>query len=347
MPAADLEVVEIVRRGDLHRTRSLFGIGIIIGDDRDEPADERQPHVLAMQMGVALVMRMHGDGGVAEHRLRPRRRDGDERAGVASGGVDDRIFEMPEMALRLDLLDLEIGNRGLQLRVPVDEALVLVDQPFAVELDEHLAHGRAQSLVHGEAFARPVAGGAEPLQLVDDRAARLRLPRPDPFEKFRAAQGATIGLLAFRELALDDHLRRDAGMVGARLPQHVLAAHALEAGENVLQRIVERMAHVQVAGDVRRRDDDRERLRRGALRPSRLERALLPPTARRCALRWRRDRKSCPSWLEPGSRSLFCGAQTLAVAASALKSGPPGPRHGLGPRHPRCQCRVQSASSSA
>ena len=35
--------------------------------------------------------------------------------------------------------------------------------------------------------------------------------------------------LAFGQLALDDHLRGDAGMVHARLPQHVLAAHALEA----------------------------------------------------------------------------------------------------------------------
>jgi hypothetical protein len=43
------------------------------------------------------------------------------------------------------------------------------------------------------------------------------------------------------ELALHHHLRRDAGMVGARLPEHVAAAHALEADEHVLQRVVERV----------------------------------------------------------------------------------------------------------
>ena len=37
------------------------------------------------------------------------------------------------------------------------------------------------------------------------------------------------GSLRSGELALDHHLRGDAGMIGARLPQHVLAAHALEA----------------------------------------------------------------------------------------------------------------------
>ena len=35
--------------------------------------------------------------------------------------------------------------------------------------------------------------------------------------------------LPLHQLALDHHLRGDAGMVHARLPQHVLAAHALEA----------------------------------------------------------------------------------------------------------------------
>ena len=73
--AADLEVVEVVRRGDLHRARALFGIGIFVGDDRNPAPDQRQDHVLADQMRVALVVRMHGDRGVAEHRLRPRGRD--------------------------------------------------------------------------------------------------------------------------------------------------------------------------------------------------------------------------------------------------------------------------------
>ncbi len=32
---ADLEVVEVVRRRDLHRARALLGIGVLVGDDRD------------------------------------------------------------------------------------------------------------------------------------------------------------------------------------------------------------------------------------------------------------------------------------------------------------------------
>ena len=55
-------------------------------------------------------------------------------------------------------------------------------------------------------------------------------------------------------------LRGDAGVIHAGLPEHVLAAHALEADQHVLQGVVERMAHMQRAGDVRRRNDDAIRL---------------------------------------------------------------------------------------
>ena len=89
-------------------------------------------------------------------------------------------------------------------------------------------------------------------------AAGLVLPLPDALDELVAAQGAAVGLLPLHQLALDHHLRGDAGMVGAGLPQHVAAAHALEADEHVLQRVVEGVAHMQRAGDVRRRDDDGE-----------------------------------------------------------------------------------------
>jgi hypothetical protein len=60
------------------------------------------------------------------------------------------------------------------------------------------------------------------------------------------------------ELALDDDLGGDAGVVGARLPQRVVAAHAVVARQRVHERLVEAVAHVQRAGDVRRRQQDAE-----------------------------------------------------------------------------------------
>jgi len=56
-----------------------------------------------------------------------------------------------------------------------------------------------------------------------------------------------------------DDLGGDAGMVGARQPERVEAAHPVVAGQRVHDRLVERMAHVQDAGHVRRWQLDRER----------------------------------------------------------------------------------------
>ena len=102
----------------------------------------------------------------------------------------------------------------------------------------------------------------------DDGAARFRLPFPHALDESLAAHFAAAGLLALRELPLDHSLGGDAGVIGARLPQDVFAAHALEATQDVLQCIVQRVAHMQRAGDIGRRDDDAIRLGLGALGPA-------------------------------------------------------------------------------
>src|SRR5215470_4240124 len=183
--APDFEIVEVMRRRNLHRARAFLRIGIVVADDRNAPIDERQDRDLADQMLEPFVLWMHGDGDVAEHGLGPRSSDGDEFARAF-----DRIFDVPELALALDLLHFEIGDRGLELGIPVDEPLVLIDQALAVERDKDLPHRARQSLVHGEALARPVAGRAEPLELADDDAAGFGLPFPDTFDESLAPHGA-------------------------------------------------------------------------------------------------------------------------------------------------------------
>ncbi len=263
---ADLEIVEVVGRRDLHRARALLGVGIFVSNNGNAAAHQRQDHVLADHVPVTLIVGMHGNGGVAQHGLGPRGGDHDEGGWIV--GVErrplDRIAQMPEMPLGVELLDLEIGNGGEQLGVPIDEALVLVDEARAIEIDEHLTHGAGQALVHGESEPRPVAGAAEPLQLADDGVARLFFPLPHALDEGLAAHGAAVGLLPFQQLTLDHHLGGDAGVIGARLPQHVAPAHALEADEHVLQRVVEGMPHMERAGDVGRRNDNGERPGLGA-----------------------------------------------------------------------------------
>ncbi len=75
--AADFEVVGIVRRSNFHRAGAEFAIDVAVHDDRNFAIHQRQQHHLADQMLVALVLGMHGDRDVAQHRSRaawsPRR----------------------------------------------------------------------------------------------------------------------------------------------------------------------------------------------------------------------------------------------------------------------------------
>ncbi len=132
---ADLEVVEIVRRGDLHRAGALFRIGMFVADDRDQAAHQRQTDLFADQMLQLFVFGMHRHRGIAQHGLGPCRGHGDELVTAL-----DRIFQIPEMALDLDAFDFEIGNRGFQLGVPIDQPLVFIDQLLVIEPHEDLEH---------------------------------------------------------------------------------------------------------------------------------------------------------------------------------------------------------------
>jgi hypothetical protein len=98
------------------------------------------------------------------------------------------------------------------------------------------------------------------VQLLADQAARLLLPGPDPLDELLTPEIAPREAL-LRQLALDHHLRGDAGMIAARLPQSGATAHSVEADQGILDGVVERVAHVQAAGDVRRRNDDAVRPR--------------------------------------------------------------------------------------
>jgi len=171
---------------------------------------------------------MHGDGRVAQHRLGARRCD-DEM----TGSVGQGITKVPQRAgLVFAGEHFQIGERGVKHRIPIDEALASVDEPFLVKAHKHFGDGAREAVVHREAIARPIDRVAESSFLTRNRVARLRLPFPHALHERFAPDVATV--LAFRvELALHDHLRRDARVIGAGLPQRVAALHPVEASQRI------------------------------------------------------------------------------------------------------------------
>ena len=197
------------------------------------------------------------------------------------------------MARDFDVLDLEIGDRGLEMRVPVDQPLAAIDQPLVVHIDEDLDHG----VVEIALFAVGAPGAPDMVKALRDQSQEaprrlswsMMVP-PDclfhsqTFRKRVAAHFAPRRLPVVGQFALDHHLGGDAGVVLSRLPERVEPAHPVPADQDVLQRVVEGVAHMQRAGDVGRRDHDRKRFRPGlALAPAVKRRRL--PMPRKAALR--------------------------------------------------------------
>ena len=207
------KIVRVVGGRYFDRTCPEFAVHIVVGDDGDFAPDQRQPQPLAVKMQIAFVVGMHRDGGVAQHRLRPSRRDGDETAWL----LQNLVAYLPEAAFLLFVNDLKIGDGGLATRTPINDISAAIDQPLLVQANEGLSHRDRELLAHGEIFARPIDARAEALHLLEDRAAVELLPLPDAFEEGFATHLVPV-IALFGELALDHQLRGDAGVVGSRNP---------------------------------------------------------------------------------------------------------------------------------
>ena len=75
VPPPDLEIIEVVRRRDLHRAGALFRIGVFVRDDRDFSADEGQHGVLADEVADSARRR----GAPPRRRRRASFRGGSSR----------------------------------------------------------------------------------------------------------------------------------------------------------------------------------------------------------------------------------------------------------------------------
>ena len=277
---AGFEIVGVVRGGDFDHAGAEFGVGEIVEDDGDLAIHQRQLDGLAVQVEVARVLGVDGDGGVAEHGFGARGGDGE----VAAGHAVDGVADVPEVPGDFVVRHFEIGDGGVAARAPVDHVLAAVDEALFVEADEDFADGAGEAGIEREALAAPVAGGAEADHLALDGVAGLGLPLPDALFEFFAAEVAAVDAF-FGELALDHHLGGDAGVVGAGEPEGVVAEHAMPADGDVDLGVLEHVADVERAGDVGRRDDERKdaaadsRLTRGRCR----SRSTTAPNAARTA----------------------------------------------------------------
>jgi hypothetical protein len=157
------------------------------------------------------------------------------------------------------VLHLEIGDCRQQFGIPVDQAACPCRSALPCRADEDFQHGRDSPSSMVKRSRDQSHDAPSRLQLIEDHAAGLwsfhsqifstNASRPISRRMDRCARPAGA--------------RQPSGWRCRRGPYRAararLAPHALVAAQDVLQRVVERVAHMQRAGDVRRRDHDTER----------------------------------------------------------------------------------------
>ena len=293
-PFADLVIIKVMGRRDFHRARAFFRIRIFVRNNRNAAAYDWQVNFFTYQIGIALIIWMNRDTCIAEHGFRARGRDDQivtrfcarnitlfifNRMLIAYA-IGQRVAQMPVMAIDGLSLNFNIGNRALEMRVPVHQPFGAVNQALLIHINKGLRDrfGHFITWIFGiaerELLARPITAGPKTAKLLGDIPAAFLLPLPNMLKKLLAAHFLARFPLTC-ELTLDDHLRGNARMVRPRLPEHVFAAHTLKADEDILDRIINRMTHMQIARYIGRRDNNGIGFKRCV--HARLERAGLFP----------------------------------------------------------------------
>ena len=76
VPLAERKIIRIVRRRNLHCPCAEFAADPLVKNDRNLAPHQRQSQLLAVQMLVPFVLGMNRNRHIAQHRFRPRCRNG-------------------------------------------------------------------------------------------------------------------------------------------------------------------------------------------------------------------------------------------------------------------------------
>ena len=258
-----LVVVVVVGGRDLHRTGAERRVHDRVRDDRHVALDERDADAPSDQRGIARVVGMDRDGGVAEDRLGPGGGDRDRRAGIrlARALVDEVVAHPPQRAGLGGGDHLEVADARLAARAPVDQRLGAVGEIVPVQPLERDPDRLGADLVHRVAQASPVAAAAEAPLLHEDDLAGLGDEGLHPREVPLAPE-ARAALAFLGEDPVEHELGGDARVVEPGQEQRRVADHPGVTHHQVLDGGPLGMPEVEAARDVGRRLDDHERRQR-------------------------------------------------------------------------------------
>src|SRR5690625_5763371 len=133
---------------------------------------------------------------------------------------------------------------GLRPRFPAYHLVSAIDQPHFIEPDKTINNSFVQTLLQSKPGSLPVAGSPQFLELIEYDSTMLVGPLPGVVQKLFPAQVTFFNSFLTQSL---HHLRfgGDRRMVCTWYPARVVPLHPCAAYKDILDRIVQYMAHVQ------------------------------------------------------------------------------------------------------
>ena len=158
--------------------------------------------------------------------------------------VSHIIFQVEEVALLVTIDDLLCRKHGLCLWIPIDHAETTIDESLLVEVNEDFEHTFTTLLIHRESSSIPIAGCTQTAQLLEDDASVFVCPSPSMLQELLTSEVALLDAL-FCQTIHHLCLRSNGSVVCARHPTSILAVDTSLTNENVLNGVVEHVAHVK------------------------------------------------------------------------------------------------------
>ena len=235
----------------------LHGLVAVEAADLHDLLDQRLGHdihlaVRRLDDSVALVG-VQGDGEVAGERPDRGRPDHEVQLAVIQMGQLAQIVVHGELHIdggagNVLILNLRLGQCRLVVRAPVDGLETLVDVALLIHLAKHADLLRLETGIHRLIGVLPVAHDAHALEALALHVDIVVGELVAGGAEVRHAHGLVVELVLLDDGALDGHaVVIPAGDIGGIVP-----AHGVAAGDEVLDGLVQRMAHVQRAVRERR-----------------------------------------------------------------------------------------------
>ena len=225
-------VLLVAKGAEVDNASAELHVNRVVFQDWHLLAEYRHLRLLADELLVPLVLRMHEYRNAGRHHLRTRCSD----CKFVSLAVQVDVVEFPRS---FDVADLGLCKGCLALRAPEDRMLLPVEQLLLVEVQQGALDQGLVGVVHGLVGVIPVCGIADIIELL-----------PHPFDGglcpvLARLEEFLLVLLLDPDLFLYSQFCRQSMAVEALRQVDLKAPHSLVSGNEVNPDVVVDMAHVQ------------------------------------------------------------------------------------------------------